>query len=81
MTRNIRSRKVKTRIAHNCFGCNRLFPKGTVMHVDTVAEDSAIWDCYLCETCYEIACNMEYQDEFCRGDLLEEALEMENNNV
>lgn len=78
MSRNIRSKEVKTRVAHKCFGCNRLFLAGTKMHVDIIAEDLGIWDCYLCNTCYEIACNLEYNDGFCRGELLEDALNKEN---
>lgn len=79
MDRIIRTKKVKTRVAHKCFGCDRLFLRNKTLFVETIANDFEIWDCYLCETCYTIACNLEYNDGFCRGELLEEALEIEGN--
>lgn len=40
--------------------------------------DDVIFTVYLCETCQEVQRNFEFMDEeFCFGDLLEDALEYE----
>lgn len=68
---------VKTRVEHRCFGCARLFPKKTMMHRQGVVDGGSVWTSYLCETCYGIACNMDWRDEFGYADLQDEALEIE----
>lgn len=68
---------VLTRKPHICFGCGREFPKGTKMERSCVVDSGEAWTCYLCQTCIDISKEMRYNDEFCYGDLREEALERE----
>ena len=76
MSELISSKIVKTRKPHFCFGCAREFPKETKMQYNTVKDDE-IFNTYICSTCLEVMNNMEYGDEFCYGDLREDALELE----
>jgi hypothetical protein len=69
---------VFTRKPHICFGCGREFPKGANMERSCVVDGGVAWTCYLCQTCIDISSEMRYDDEFCYGDLREEALEREN---
>ena len=73
-------KEVKTRKAHRCFGCGRSFPPGTEMEVTAVAEDGFVWSCYLCDTCREVARNLDPDESFGPGDLLEDALELEGKS-
>lgn len=72
---------VLTRKPHICSGCGREFPKGTNMERSCVVDGEDIWTCYLCPTCTDICSEMRYGDEFGYGDLREEALEREKNNI
>ena len=76
----ISSKKVKTRKPHYCFGCARKFPAGTKMQYNTVVDDN-IFNTYICQTCLEVMDNMEYGDEFCYGDLRDDALELEGKII
>ena len=43
---------VKCRKPHNCFGCGREFPKGTVMERQVInGTENGIMTIHLCETC------------------------------
>lgn len=78
MSRIISSKNVKIRKPHYCFGCAREFPKSTEMQYNTViADDDYIFNAYICPTCLDVIDSMEYGDEFCYGDLKEDALELE----
>ena len=79
MSEILSSKIVKTRTAHNCFGCAREFPIGTKMLKEGVLDSNKVFSCYLCETCQTIVGNMRYNDEFGYGDLKEEALETEGH--
>lgn len=81
MSTILRSKEVITRKSHKCFGCNRSFPKGTKMLSEGIADAGTVFNCYLCPTCVEIMYDMEYGDEFCRGDLHDEAIEREENII
>ena len=72
----LRSTNVTTKKPHVCFGCGREFQIGTKMRVDVVV-DCGLWNCYLCNTCSNIARDLEPWDEFGYGDLRDEALERE----
>ena len=80
MSTLISSKKVKIRKPHYCFGCARKFPKGTEMQYNTIVDDD-IFNTYICPTCLDVIDSMEYGDEFCYGDLKEDALELEKNEV
>lgn len=67
---------VVTRKPHNCFGCGRSFPAGTLMRSETV-KDFKLFRYYLCCTCQDLVDIMDPQDEYYYGDLLEDALEAE----
>lgn len=77
MSKILDSRLVKTRKPHKCFGCDRTFPAGTIMELSTVADDTEFFSSYLCDTCQEIARDFEDGEEFCSGNLRDEALERE----
>lgn len=74
MSIEIRNKKVTTRKPHRCFGCGRTFPTGTQMDFSVFVDDG-IFNCYLCKSCQKVA--YDIGDEFCFGDLLEDALELE----
>ena len=73
----LKEKTVKTRKAHRCFGCGRLFPPGSKMRQSTIAEDGTVWECYLCDTCQEIESHLEPCDTYSEGDFYYEALELE----
>ena len=83
MVQHIRPPKiVKTRKQHTCFGCGRKFEAGTQMEAFTTVEAGfSIFSGHLCLTCAEISSDLEYGDEYCFGDLLEEALEREEREA
>lgn len=72
---------VLTRKSHVCFGCGREFSKGTNMERSCVVDGGGAWTCYLCQTCIDISSEIRDGDEYCYGDLREEALEREKNNT
>lgn len=76
----VSSKIVKTRKDHCCFGCGRKFPAWTFMQKDFVVDYRDAFTTYLCETCQKI-CKNTWRDEFGYGDLREEALEMEKNEM
>ena len=51
------------------------------MEKSCVVDGGEAWTCYLCQTCIDISSEMRYDDEFGYGDLREEALEREKNNI
>ena len=71
------SKWVKTRKPHRCFGCAREFPSSSAMLFE-VCVDDGIFNLYLCETCDKVQQTLD--DEFCYGDLREDALEMEGRH-
>lgn len=81
MSESVGAKIVTTRKPHVCFGCARKFPEKTKMQRDCVVDGGTAWTCYLCMTCLEISRNLYRNDEFCQGDLLEEALAIEEEIV
>ena len=77
----LNSRLVKTRKPHKCFGCDRVFPAGTIMELSSVVDDGTLFGSYLCDTCLEIVSDFPLGEEFCRGDLRDEALEREADRI
>ena len=55
-------KKVKTRKKHECFACNRMFPKGSKMRCQINNYDGDMASVYWCETC-ESLCN-EFHNKF-----------------
>ena len=77
----ILSRKVvTTKKDHSCFGCCRLFPVGSELEAYNCAYCGVAYRIYFCETCRKLLEKMESGEEILRGDLREEALEMEAEN-
>lgn len=84
MSYNIGEKVVLTRKSHVCFGCGRNIPAKTKMQRDCVIDGGTAWTCYLCMTCLNISRSVYRGDEFCFGDLYEEAIEIEailKNNI
>ena len=75
MSEFLRTKMVKTRKPHTCFGCLREFRAGTDM-LFAVIKDVDVFDAYLCKSCIE-AQHRCGGGEFGRGELRELALEIE----
>lgn len=50
----IKSKEVKIRKSHKCWGCGRLFHIGTLMESNTSTDNGKIFTTYLCETCQNV---------------------------
>ena len=69
-------KQVKTRKAHQCFGCAREFPAGTFLYAKAMFERGEIRTYYLCEVCHEYVCrNFSVGEELGRGELASECKE------
>lgn len=77
----LRYDKVTTRVVHVCFGCGRMFPPRTKMISAAYADDGTVNSYHLCETCENIVAHMDSGEEYCFGDLRNEALEVERADV
>lgn len=76
---NTLSRKtLKTRRPHDCFGCAREFPAGTIMLREGVKDGGIVFTAYLCESCQAVMSNFNFGDEFGFGELLDDALDYES---
>lgn len=72
----IAQKDVKTRKEHNCFGCAREMPKGTIMRTVTGVYGGTISKSYWCSTCQEYwSIHMEYGDTIMYGELKSEDAE------
>jgi len=64
---------VKTRKDHNCFGCRKVIPKGTVLNDSVCTDDGQIYHVRLCEVCEHLAEQFQQNgDEWYQGDLAEQ---------
>ena len=77
MAETLSSKMVMTRTPHVCFGCGRKFPPKTPMQREGVQDGGSVFTCYLCGTCQDVMSDFESGDEFCFGDLRDDALERE----
>lgn len=67
---------VKTRKPHDCFGCAREFPKGSILKRNTVVDSGDIYTAYICPDCEDYLDSADYTgEEFCFGDLREAVFE------
>ena len=71
MSECIASKDVRLRKARKCFGCLKFMECGDSARVETCKEDGKIYDIYLCLDCKKKVESMQYDDEFCEGDLKE----------
>lgn len=79
MTRVFNCHEVLTRKAHNCFGCGREFPKGTLMERQVVQNDKEVYTIHLCSTCQDLVEESLQDDEvYYEGDFLEAAIARES---
>lgn len=54
---------VKTRKSHQCFGCGKIYEKGSKMRYNTYAFEGTVDSSYWCETCdYIISNYYDYWD-------------------
>ena len=70
----LRSKFVKIRKPHVCFGCGRKFEPPSKMLSEVYADRGTLESIYLCDICADIASKLRYDDEFGYGDFREEAL-------
>lgn len=67
---------VKTRKPHNCFGCAREFPKGSILKRESVKDCGEVFNCYICPDCEDYLDSGDYTgEEFCFGDLRDAVFE------
>lgn len=76
MAEIIAHKYVKTRKPHNCFGCAREFPKGSILNREAIADGGTVYTCYICPDCEDYLDSSDYfGEEFCYGDLREAVFE------
>ncbi len=80
MGKILRYNTVTTRKPHFCFGCGRKFQSPCKMISAAFADCGSASSYYLCMTCDSIVSEMEYDDEYCYGDLYDEAIERERSS-
>lgn len=77
MSQIISAKYVKTRKPHQCFGCAREFPKGSILNREAVEDGGTVFAAYMCHDCEKyLQERYPFEDEFCFGDLREAVLEM-----
>jgi hypothetical protein len=64
----IKDKSVKTRKEHDCWGCMKIFPKGTIMNRQTNSNDGIIESIYWCESCEKLLSTLEPFEEIGYGD-------------
>jgi len=67
----LRSKVVKTRKNHECFGCCRIMPKGSYLRYSVGVDGGDIQACYVCKVCDEIFKDW-HDDCFFRGDMMDD---------
>jgi len=60
-------KNLTTRKEHQCFGCYRKFPKGTVMHYQKNVHEGEIYNLHTCLTCRELLDFHFYDDTYEQG--------------
>ena len=80
MGKILRYNTVTTRKPHFCFGCGRKFQSPCKMISAAFTDCGSVSNYYLCMTCDSIVSKMEYDDEYCYGDLYDEAIEREKSS-
>lgn len=81
MSTILRHKYVTTRTPHVCFGCGRKILSPARMASMAYADGGTVMSYYLCKTCDAITSRMDSDDEFNFGELREEALEMEREDL
>lgn len=76
MSQIISAKYVKTRKSHQCFGCAREFPEGSILNREAVEDGGTVFTAYMCGDCEEYMRERYPFEEFCFGDLREAVLEM-----
>ena len=69
----IHSKEVKIRKDRRCWGCKRVYAKGTEMKTVTCVDGGEINKAYWCNECVEFMNTLDYwekEDGFAEGDLL-----------
>lgn len=62
----------KTRKAHRCWGCHKVYPSGSKLVNAAYADGGSVFDCYWCPTCEEyMNRHFEYGDEIGEGEIYE----------
>ena len=69
------SKIVKTKKDHHCYGCDRIFPKGTYMSSMSCRINFNLTTKYFCEACHHtMLLKGKSIDKFWYGELLQNAL-------
>jgi len=69
----IKTKKVKIRKNHNCWGCTKKLERGSEVDITVTAESGRISTAYWCNVCAEIAQEVDDGEGFFYGELQEEA--------
>ena len=70
----LKQKQVTTRKPHNCWGCAREFPTGTVLLFIKSVDDGLIFSIYWCEVCQEVlreCADSDSDDEYNYGEVTE----------
>ena len=70
----LKEKVVKTRAQHRCFGCNKLFKKGSRLWSWTNAAYGEIYSGYTCLRCLDYLRRLNI-DEFMHGELYEHRMQ------
>lgn len=82
----LKTKVVNTKILHECFGCERIFPANTKMLYEAVKDKKSVDSYYMCPTCQKIIEGyLEHSDtdyvEICKGDYKYDATAYEAANT
>ena len=65
----IRSKDVKTRKAHHCWGCGREFPAGSQLEANVCVDDGKASTSYWCPVCIAIIGGDWEEDGYGQGEI------------
>lgn len=74
----LRSKQVKIRKPHKCWGCLRTFPAGTMMDYVVGVDGGEMYSVYWCDICQTVMSKMNFDDGdgIGAGDLIAEYREL-----
>jgi len=59
---NLKTKQVKIRKPHKCWGCMQLFPIGTEMEYNASTDGGEICSSYWCESCQKLLNEVDWTD-------------------
>ena len=68
----LKSKEVKTKKPHICWGCTTLFPAGSVLTYVVAVDNGDFSSCYWCDKCIEIMSRENIHEDIEFGEFKEE---------